>query len=96
MMSAALRFGIFAVGAYLVAVALLAFFIWAAGGGEYWALFGLLMIPAELLFILPAPGPMQHWLIYSSPPVIIALGAIAWFIVGWVVGRIGMFYRDHS
>jgi|SRR4051794_13404772 hypothetical protein len=99
MMSASttvLRFGLFGAGAYFIAAAVFAVLIWLAGGGEAWEYFALLTLPAELLFVLPAPEALQHWLVYASPAIIVALGALGWFVVGCFVGGVRALYRRHS
>ena len=88
------RFGLIAVGGYLAGALLIAFIIWVTGSGEFAALFGLLILPVSILLILASSA--IHDVLLHSVVVVFTLGLVAWYLIGWILGRVIMFYRDHS
>jgi len=88
------RFGLCAAGGYLAWALFIAFLAWKGGSGEYWLLFVPLDLPLWPLYLL-SPVSVRDWFNHSLA-FKFTVGAACWYAIGWLVGRIVMFCRDHS
>jgi hypothetical protein len=91
-----LRFGLWAAGLHLTFALFIWFVVVGSVNGEGWFYVGLLHLPS--LFVLSRlfpnfPAAFPH---LSDAAWLCGCGTITWFVCGWMIGRIVMFYRDHS